>query len=228
MASDAFAGDWKISPRLFGAKYKSSTTGTRIRLEKQGKSPEECNRYRGQRECWRDDGCAWFRGSCGPSLNAMAFTLDRSSAPYKAGFVYTTDGGGYFYRPYKKSLFEELLLGFGQYYEGTLGNFQFGDIIDMIGGCYEGDTRVSHYLTPTPGTFSVLGQAANGGEIVSFTQEGIDLGSVRAGRLDKDEMFQAELADNSSSKWMWRVICGICIVGGLMACMGGGGKSKSS
>ncbi len=67
-------------------------------------------------------------------------------------FIYV--GDGYFFLPHEASVMERLFKAFGEYVEGTLLDWQLGDIMPS---CTAGDIRI-HYSVQDPDTVSILGQ----------------------------------------------------------------------
>ena len=58
-------------------------------------------------------------------------------------FVYVGQGG-YFFSPHAASDFEKLAKVAGQYFEGSLFDYQVGDVVAALtGSCAAGDIRVS-------------------------------------------------------------------------------------
>lgn len=84
----------------------------------------------------------------GPARGAPAAQRDR--------FVYVGQGSGYFFSPYDAGLSEQLLKGFGQYLEGSLLDWQLGDLVPS---CAAGDLRVS-FAAQAPHKVSVLAEVA--------------------------------------------------------------------
>lgn len=78
---------------------------------------------------------------------------EKSFAALKHNFSYVGQGG-YFFSPYESSRSEKMFQYFMQFMEGTLFDFQFGDIIQS---CTPGDLRVS-YQVQDPKEISVLAQ----------------------------------------------------------------------
>jgi len=81
---------------------------------------------------------------------------ENSIATQTQNFMYV-DQGGYFFSPYTKSNYEQYFKYFMQFMEGTLFDFQFGDLINS---CTPGDIRVS-YKVQDPHKISILGQISN-------------------------------------------------------------------
>lgn len=81
---------------------------------------------------------------------------DISDAALHHQFVYIGQGG-YFFSPYKSSLAQNLFQYFMQYIEGTLLDWQIGDLIQS---CTPGDIRVS-YQVQDPKHISILAAVGN-------------------------------------------------------------------
>lgn len=97
----------------------------------------------------------------------------RSQAYSTDKFVYVGQGG-YFFSRYEGSGMGQLFNWFGQYLEGSLTDFQVGDIVGWLGlGCQAGDIRV-RYSVQDPAEISVIA--------------GVAQRSARAGirRIDRD------------------------------------------
>jgi len=108
------------------------------------------------------------------------------------GFVYV--GDGYFFSPYELSKMERLLKVFGEYVEGTLFDWQLGDIMPS---CTAGDVRIT-YTVEDPDTVSVLGQVAalspNAEIFIKTikTENGHIVGLVHEGVMDAYKMIEEE------------------------------------
>eukprot|EP00743_Colponemidia_sp_Colp-15_P002657 GILK01002879.1.p1 GENE.GILK01002879.1~~GILK01002879.1.p1 ORF type:complete len:430 (+),score=48.13 GILK01002879.1:74-1363(+) len=111
-----------------------------------------------------------------------------NSNAYQQHFTYTKDG--YFYGSYQKSNFERVAKLFGEYLEGSLLDFQIGDLFNI---CEAGDIRVRFY-TVEPTEMSVLAQQSNA---VGHLQEYIahnqyKVGLLYAGKHTSDELITLE------------------------------------
>jgi hypothetical protein len=115
-----------------------------------------------------------------PSLHA-GFT---SSAAASNGFRYV--GGGYFLLPFDPLPRERIALMAAQYLEGTLLDFQIGDLFAV---CNAGDARVS-FQTADPPLVSVLARVANAGGVLEPqpTSSGVAVGFMRGGVKSADEI----------------------------------------
>jgi hypothetical protein len=111
---------------------------------------------------------------------------------------------------------EQLLRGFGQWYEGSLLDWQIGDLYDMASGCTAGDVR-SRYLVTDPGRISVIGAAVSadsGGAAAAAAvhqvmvvqpyraPNGFEIAIVHAGLHQAGDMFRHE-SDQALTACMW-------------------------
>lgn len=81
---------------------------------------------------------------------------EQSIAARSQNFIYV-DQGGFFFSPYEETKTEKLFKHFMQFMEGTLFDYQFGDLIQS---CTPGDIRIS-YKVQDPKYASVLGQISD-------------------------------------------------------------------
>jgi len=126
-------------------------------------------------------------------------TQPTSYAAQTYNFVYV--GDGYFFSPYRATSYESLFKYFVQYVEGSLFDWQIGDIMPS---CTSGDIRV-WYQVQDPKTVSFLGQATS---FASFSQtntvtvephraqNGVSVGFVHVGAQSVEEMIVAEDSDS--------------------------------
>jgi len=117
-------------------------------------------------------------------------------------FVYVGQGG-YFFSPHQSGTAETLLKLFGQYLEGSIMDWQFGDLMPS---CVAGDVRF-RYRVQDPAAVSVLGEvthrtSALGGDVVALAPRtmpnGRSLGLVHEGRRSVRTMIEAE--DNDAAR----------------------------
>jgi hypothetical protein len=66
----------------------------------------------------------------------------QSSNAHRNWQFYYTDYNGWFFSPYQESMALSLAKGFGKFLEGSLFDWQFGDLMDTVAGCTAGDVRV--------------------------------------------------------------------------------------
>ena len=127
---------------------------------------------------------------------------------------FTYVGNGYFFSAYESSKMEQLMKMFGEYVEGSLFDWQIGDLFPT---CKPGDIRLK-YSVQDPESASVLGEVAstsNTGSVPSIsiqsvtTSSGFKIGYVHNGVVSAPEMIERE---NSDSRWM-AVMCRILCAG---------------
>ena len=151
--------------------------------------------------------------------NTSTLKRPRSGPAEHGNFVYV--GNGYFFSPHSSSTLEKMMKLFGQYVEGSLLDFQFGDIMPS---CTAGDIRIS-YTIQDPNTVSVLGQVdgeARGSELNLKnikTENGLDVGMVHAGTLSAHQIIEKELSDSQMAAIIFRLIS---IVWAFFTCRSGG------
>jgi len=134
-----------------------------------------------------------------------------SHAAVNENFVYVGQGG-YFFSPYEASRSGKLFNLFTQYLEGSLFDWQFGDILPS---CTAGDVRFS-YEVQDPTVVSVLGQVdkrnANHLTIIPRTLNGIGdrkaatIGLVHAGANSAEGMLIAEDQDSKNQAQIVRLL----------------------
>ena len=141
----------------------------------------------------------------------------------RAGFAYVGQGG-YFFSPYRASALEDLARASGQWLEGSLLNWQLGDLMPS---CAAGDLRVS-FAAQAPRSLSVVAEvlavrprspgdanlsvavAAEAAVEVSLglhaTRAGRSVGLVRAGRATPEAMLSEEAGQGARRAWLvWRL-----------------------
>lgn len=123
--------------------------------------------------------------------------LHYSHTVQTSDFVYV--GDGYFFSPYRSSHIESYFKYFMQYVEGTIFDWQLGDLMPS---CEAGDIRLK-YMVQDPAQISVLGQIAffSAKEKIIRpikTKSGMDVGFVHGGVHSAEEMIATEEA---SSYW---------------------------
>jgi len=135
-----------------------------------------------------------------------------SPAAIHDNFVYVGQGG-YFFSAYESQTASKLFNYFAQYLEGSLFDWQLGDLMPS---CTAGDVRF-YYEVQDPTTVSVLGQlssqtAANELKITPRTLNGIGdttsstIGLVHAGRHSPQDMLLAEDSDSKNKANFVRVL----------------------
>lgn len=136
-----------------------------------------------------------------------------SPAAIQDNFVYVGQGG-YFFSPYESSRASKLFNYFAQYLEGSLFDFQIGDLIGL-GSCTAGDVRF-YYSVQDPNEISVLGQirmASDGTvQITPRVLRGVgnekdsSIGLVHSGRHSAKEMLLSEDVDSRIKATVIRAI----------------------
>jgi len=120
-------------------------------------------------------------------------------------FVYA--GKGYFYSPYHESMSHALFKYFVQYMEGSLLDWQLGDLVKS---CTAGDVRV-YYQVADPFIVSVLGEVnqrkQHSLQLVPKTAEtGLEVGLVHAGIWSAEQMIHREISDAWWTAMVFRVV----------------------
>ena len=140
---------------------------------------------------------------------------DLSSLEYLIRFVPSLDerftyvGDGYFFSSHETSKMEKLMQVFGEYLEGTLFDWQFGDIFPS---CTAGDIRIK-YTVQDPQTVSVLGEVgstSSGSEIclqpITSTSNDLKVGFVREGIVSASTMIENENSKSRSRAMIFRLL----------------------
>lgn len=130
----------------------------------------------------------------------------RQSEAYQThGFTYA--GGGYFFSPYEISTQERLVKMFFQWVEGSILDFQFGDLVPS---CTAGDIRVS-YTAVRPSELSGLGRLNIPAEAevdatlgLFTTPRGAKVGVLREGLASAAELMEAEAWDAKKTLYLAR------------------------
>jgi hypothetical protein len=161
--------------------------------------PSFWKRWMPDRTRFEDIGNLSARRSNTNQRSGRNYDADESDADPSSSFVHV--GDGYFFSPYSAGMYENILKYFMQYMDGTLLDWQIGDLMPS---CEAGDIRVS-YTVNDPSTVSILGKpkaATASSEIVVEpyeTTNGMDLGLVHNGIASAAEML---LAEDKDSWWM--------------------------
>jgi len=104
-------------------------------------------------------------------------------------------GNGHFYSPYTPSTAGRLFKLFGQFLEGSLLDWQVGDLIPS---CNAGDIRVS-YRAVVPKTLSVVGEVHPGTSMNTIvhhkTTRGYQFGFLHEGIKDVEQIIAEEIND---------------------------------
>lgn len=148
---------------------------------------------------------------------------DTSIAAVRDNFVYVGQGG-YFFSPIEKSMAGRLFNYFAQYLEGSLFDWQVGDLMPS---CTAGDVRF-RYEVQDPAVVSVLGRAGRlrtdeGGSAMTIISPAVvadgSLGLVHAGRRSARDMLVDEDAD---SRFRANVVRGLALLWSIPASRLGG------
>mmetsp|Transcript_13002 Transcript_13002/g.19434 ORF Transcript_13002/g.19434 Transcript_13002/m.19434 type:complete len:540 (+) Transcript_13002:1496-3115(+) len=136
-----------------------------------------------------------------------------SPAAIEDNFVYVGQGG-YFFSPYESSTASKLFNYFAQYLEGSLFDYQLGDLVGALASCTAGDIRF-YYSVKDPNEISVLGQVreANGAvQITPRVLQGVgnekdsSIGLVHSGKHSAQDMLLAEDSDSRFKATVMRAI----------------------
>lgn len=118
--------------------------------------------------------------------------LVNSVASQQHGFKYV--GDGYFYSPYEASAMETVSRIAGSFLEGSLFDFQLGDLFSV---CNAGDIRI-RFSSISPSTISVLAeqQDEQGNLGLHTTSRGYHVGSIHVGKHTSRQMMDEEIRQN--------------------------------
>jgi len=132
-----------------------------------------------------------------------------TEAAAQHNFVYVGQGDGYFFSPHRPDVSETLLKLFFQHLEGSLLDWQLGDLMPS---CTAGDIRVS-FRTKDPQQLSAVGDLVDGRsrhELTLYTtSRGYQLGLAHAGISEWEDMFEYEASDAK--------VCGGSARGGVLS-----------
>lgn len=156
------------------------------------------------------------RGVLPPEL----YKMYESVAFRQHHFVYA--GNGYFFSPYEISTQERLVKMFFQWFEGSLLDFQLGDLMPS---CTAGDIRV-YYSAISPKELSGLGRltiregaAASIGAYTTSTLNTVAL--LREGKLTAQQLMDAEAWDFKKVVYLARLVVFVwclCVPSILLKC----------
>ncbi|KAL9650212.1 hypothetical protein ABK040_014868 [Willaertia magna] len=140
-----------------------------------------------------------------------------NSEPHNFKYI----GNGYFFSPYQSSNLEKAIKLFGQFLEGSLLDWQIGD---LFSNCEAGDIRISFYQAkPLPGAgISIIAKQVNErGELDTFiAQNGFHVGLIHEGSYSTPkEMLDSEV---SMHKWSLTGLLGariLIIIWALITCL---------
>lgn len=133
-------------------------------------------------------------------------------AAVEDNFVYVGQGG-YFFSPYVSSTASKLFNYFAQYLEGSLFDYQLGDLVGLA-SCTAGDVRF-YYSVKDPNEISVLGQVRDLGSAVQITprvlqgvgnEKDSSIGLVHSGKHSAQDMLLAEDSDSRTQATVIRAI----------------------
>jgi hypothetical protein len=146
-------------------------------------------------------------------LQELAGT-ESSKASLEHQFVYVGEGG-YFFSPYESTNYGKLLNLFVQYMEGSLLDWQLGDLMPS---CTAGDIRI-HYQVQDPSEISVLAQVSQrplgvgvdvgvGLQLKMYTSDetSTNIALVQEGDRSVSEMIHAAVQASSRSTWIFRAL----------------------
>lgn len=139
----------------------------------------------------------------------LSHSQPNSYAAQYHDFVYV--GDGYFFSPHQAISYENLFQYFMQYVEGSIFDWQIGDIMPS---CTAGDVRV-WYQVQDPATVSFIGQVGDIQDMLlaaktvtiepHVMQSGVLIGFVHAGVHSTEEMVIAEDSDSLWQAFMFRM-----------------------
>ncbi len=137
----------------------------------------------------------WFSDTTRYEQLGKLANAHTAEAARQHNFVYVGQSKGFFFSPYMSDTREKLLKMFFQHLEGSLFDWQLGDLMPS---CTAGDIRVS-YRTKDPQQLSVVGKLVDGRSghelTLHTTSRGYELGMAHAGVVEWEEMFEFEAAD---------------------------------
>jgi len=121
-------------------------------------------------------------------------------------FVYTNHERGWFFSPYQEEAWVSILRGFSGFLEGSLFDWQIGDVYDWYNGCTAGDIRVLFYVVD-PDEVSVIGGVmADNTELGLYkSPNGFSVGVLHGGALSADTMFAREAKEAHWRCNLWRL-----------------------
>mmetsp|Transcript_8956 Transcript_8956/g.14786 ORF Transcript_8956/g.14786 Transcript_8956/m.14786 type:complete len:543 (-) Transcript_8956:477-2105(-) len=135
-----------------------------------------------------------------------------SPAAIEDNFVYVGQGG-YFFSPYESSTASKLFNYFAQYLEGSLFDYQLGDLVGLA-SCTAGDIRF-YYSVKDPNEISVLGQVREVDGVMQITprvlqgvgnEKDSSIGLVHSGKHSAQDMLLAEDSDSRIQATIIRAI----------------------
>jgi len=118
-------------------------------------------------------------------------------------FVYVGQGG-YFFSPYEPTTFGRLFNLFTQYLEGSLMDWQVGDLMPS---CQAGDIRISYYVQD-PTEISILAQLQDEATLGMYTSRTTDkqIALIQEGERTVDEMVHVAVSNSERETWIFRAL----------------------
>jgi len=118
-------------------------------------------------------------------------------------FVYVGQGG-YFFSPYEPTTFGKLFNLFTQYLEGSLMDWQVGDLMPS---CQAGDIRISYYVQD-PTEISILAQLQDEATLGMYTSRTTDkqIALIQEGERTVDEMVHVAVSNSERETWIFRAL----------------------
>jgi len=153
------------------------------------------------------------------SFNPQTLQGFVQSPAYQNDKFFYTGNNGWFLSKYEPSAAETAMKMAFQYVEGTLLDFQLGDLFSV---CDAGDVRVALEGKVLQNGVSAIALQNQDGSLSPFKSlSGRNLMLVQEGQLTADEMIQRELGDSFSSL-IWFAIgalvsVGLCVLFGVLA-----------
>jgi hypothetical protein len=127
-------------------------------------------------------------------------------------FVYTNTRLGWFFSAYEESASLRILRGFGQFLEGSLFDWQIGD---LFVSCTAGDVRVRFLAPQASETISVVGEVKRSGSTVGThrASNGFEVGLLHYGVETADQMFTFESQEAHTECLSARALMFFCGLG---------------
>ncbi|KAJ3221190.1 hypothetical protein HK099_003695 [Clydaea vesicula] len=118
-----------------------------------------------------------------------------SKAHENVGFRYI--GQGYFYYNHEPTFFETFLRASGMGLEGTLLDYQLGDLFSQ---CNAGDIRVSYtQVSKREGLSIIAGVKSDQGDLNTFlTSKNYEIGFIDSGLISPSEIFRKKIQDQKA------------------------------
>lgn len=160
----------------------------------------------GKREAkWHDVFTSWLGWTDSSRIETLAPLSQVPSSPAAQIHRFIYAGQGYFFRPYQVSVQERLLKAFFQYVEGSLLDYQLGDLVPS---CEAGDIKF-HYRVLDPEKVSGVGQIKREGssEVLDeyTTTKGKQFAILHAGDQSLTTLLESETWELKRNTWLVRV-----------------------